>query len=640
MLVTLPEKQVIKNTTPKTNKIIKKYTGEKLQVKVDVSQEIKDKVSNGEIFFEVWTNINEDKHHGYPIRLKNNELIKEIDLTQTGFYTLAIRYRHNGEEYWLWQTKKENFTKLHVHPSYVRKDITYNAFVRFFGQRKLREDGTKKYGDVGTFDDLKHKLDYIKSLGANILYLNPIHLIGELMKKTDQHSKIPSYMQPGSPYSIKDYKSIDPELAIDKDHSQSHFHSLSDPMKEFKELVDEAHKRDMKVYLDLVFNHTSHDSVLQRLHPEWFLYKEKIQSVKDKFIYPHEVKDGKPWGDPKHTFCPLDHGYWWWDAAQVNWEYMIPKAENEPPKNPTINEMWEYFKSIPKYWMKHTGVDGFRCDVAYRVPPKFWKECIEEATKYAKELHHEDKTKGKDVVFIAETYVNQVNELLSAGFTAAYGDYGNKLYTPLTLKGYLDYIYNKSGDHFPENSTFFIFPECHDFKRLPEKILGKHKDEKLAEKVNMSRWFITAYLPGMPMLFNGFEKLEWNPINLFSYSDINWEKDEDLVEFVKKTNKIRNKYPTLQTGAYKYVPLRGGLNDRSQIFSFLRYDENSTFLIVTNMDVRHEAKATLMLPHLPHLNFNEPYRLKDLHNKQVFERSTPNLFIDLKPGKSHLFKIE
>jgi glycosidase len=531
-----------------------------------------------------------------------------------------------------------------VDPAYIDNSIVYNAFIRFHGETEITKNGKVKFGHSGTFDDLKKRLDTIKKMGINILYLNPIHPIGELYRNYNPHDQYPDYMQPGCPYSIKDYKAIDPELAIDKDHSQGPHTSLSDPMIEFKELVKEAHKRGIKVYMDLVFNHTSHDFVLQRLHPEWFLYKEDIKSLEAPYIYSEQIKDGKPWGNAKNTMCPFDHGYWWEDAAQLNWEYKLSEGINKPPNNPTLKDMREYFKAIPKYWIKHMGIDGFRCDVAYRIPMDFWNECIHEAREFAKQEHPHNGSLTGDVVFIAESYVDEVRELLEAGFTSVYGDYSNKLYSVLTLKGYLDYMYDVSGKYFPENTRFFIFPECHDFIRNTKKLLGQLADDAvLSERANKSRWTLTAMLPGIPMIFNGFEKLEWHPINLFSYSAINWESDKDLKKFIIKTNNIRNKHVALQKGKYIHVPTAQGISEQSQLFSFLRQYEHKerkeTFLICVNMDLHNRCDTHIYIDVNSGIDTSKKYVLKDLLNNKQYIREGNDIHIILNPGESHIFQV-
>ena len=94
----------------------------------------------------------------------------------------------------------------------------------------------------GTFAALEGDLDRIKALGTDIIWLLPIHPIGQLNKKGGL----------GCPYSISDYRGINPAYGTEDD---------------LKHLVGEIHARGMLCIIDVVYNHTSHDSVLFREHP-------------------------------------------------------------------------------------------------------------------------------------------------------------------------------------------------------------------------------------------------------------------------------------------------------------------------------------------------------------------------------------
>jgi glycosidase len=582
-----------------------------------------------------------------------------VSLNDSGFYTYGIRYKAEFKKSWEWlqnEAGEKVEISVQVDPNWVEAAIFYCVFVRFFKGKttnyqgyergieplhgsdreelfsKLpRTEDTVMPGEGGTFDDVKAHLDTLHEMGVRALYFNPIHLIGQLYRGYNMMDGLPSYLQPGSPYSIKDYKSIDPELTYDKDTQR---HLLSDPHKEFLDLIEAAHEREMYVIMDMVFNHTAHDFIFQRIRPEWYLYKERITSLSDPYLYPEDVQKGLPWGDPRHTMAPYDHGMWWEDAAQLNWEYMLPEAPNEPPPNYSLKEMWNYFKSIPKYWIKHFGVDGFRCDIAYRIPPAFWKECISEARAVAKA---NKKNLAQDTVFIAEAYTNNLEMLQKVGFTAVYGDYSNKLSNPLNLKGYLDYMYNLETANFPENSRWFIFPESHDFGRTPEKVAGNDsQNQDIALRANTSRWLLTATLPGMPLIFNGFEKIEWQPVNLFSYGAVDWERNTDLREFIARVNSIRNESVALQKGSYVFLDTNQGVCEKTQIFAFLRETAEQQMLVVVNMDLYDEAGPTII--YLPE-RFASAYELRDMLTGINFEREGRELIVKLPPGEGHIFKI-
>lgn len=583
-----------------------------------------------------------------------------IMMRRSGFYTWNLRFRKTGTKTWHWLKDGQNRKvsgEIQVDPSWLAQAIVYCVFVRFFKgktqiepvqrspaslgvsdqsiddlkQKQVHHKALVKPGEGGTFDDVKAYLDTLQSMQVNVLYFNPIHTIGELYRGYNLLDQLPGYLQPGSPYSIKDYKAIDPELAYDKDKKT---HLLSDPQQEFKDLIQAAHERGMFIIMDLVFNHTAHDFVFQRIRPEWYVYKDHINSLTDPYLYPDDIHLGKPWGDPRHSLAPYDHGVWWEDCAQLNWEYKMPQAPNLPPPNYSLNEMWEYFKAIPSYWVTRFGIDGFRCDVAYRVPPAFWKACISETRKTAQRVK---TNRSHDVVFVAETYNDEVETLQAAGFSAVYGDYSHKLKSPLELKGYLDYIYNQSVTTFPQGSKWFHFPDSHDFDRTPRKVLGDQANNPEAGLLaNQSRWVLTATLPGIPLLFNGFEKIEWQPINIWSYGAIDWEKEADLKTYITKVNTIRRHLPALQKGDYLYLETNQGLNEQTQLFAYLRTYGSQTVIVVVNMDVYHQAgPATIKLPP----TFKGTYTLSDHLKNTHFERKGQDLIVILPPGGAHIFEV-
>jgi glycosidase len=161
----------------------------------------------------------------------------------------------------------------------------------------------------GTFRAAETHLPRLKALGVDILWLMPIHEIGIKNRKGTL----------GSPYSVKDYYSVNPE-----------FGNLED----LKHFVTLAHQQGFRVILDWVANHTAWDCNLVDSHPEWY------------------VRDWK--GD----FRPTP----WWD-----WQDIIDLDYN----NPSVRE---YMTQALKYWVLEADIDGYRCDVAGFVPTDFWNQ--------------------------------------------------------------------------------------------------------------------------------------------------------------------------------------------------------------------------------------------------------------------------
>ena len=116
-------------------------------------------------------------------------------------------------------------------PSWLRDGVIYEIYPRDFSP-------------AGTLNGVTQRLDDLKKLGVTILWVMPIHPIGEKERKGNL----------GSPYSIKDYYAVDPAYGT---------------LDDFKRLVSEAHQRGMKVIMDLVADHTSWDSVMMS-HPDFY----------------------------------------------------------------------------------------------------------------------------------------------------------------------------------------------------------------------------------------------------------------------------------------------------------------------------------------------------------------------------------
>ncbi|MEM9600167.1 MAG: alpha-amylase family glycosyl hydrolase [Pseudomonadota bacterium] len=119
-----------------------------------------------------------------------------------------------------------------THPDWSRDAVIYQI-------------NTRQYSQAGTFAAVEADLDRIQSLGVDILWLMPIHPIGEARRKGEL----------GSPYAVADFRKVNPELGTEDD---------------FRSLVNAAHERGMKVIIDWVANHSAWDNWMITQHPEWY----------------------------------------------------------------------------------------------------------------------------------------------------------------------------------------------------------------------------------------------------------------------------------------------------------------------------------------------------------------------------------
>jgi oligo-1,6-glucosidase len=193
-----------------------------------------------------------------------------------------------------------------------KEGIAYQAYVRSF--KDSNGDG------VGDLRGIIEKLDYLQELGINILYLNPIN-----KSPNDDNG-----------YDISDFRDI-----------MDDFGTLED----FKDLISELHKRNMKLVMDLVINHSSDE------HP-WFTEsrKNKDNPYRDYYIW-HPGKDGNP---PNNWGSFFGGSAWQYDEASEEY-YLHIFSKKQPDFNWRNEKLREDLKDMIRYWIEK-GVDGFRMD--------------------------------------------------------------------------------------------------------------------------------------------------------------------------------------------------------------------------------------------------------------------------------------
>ena len=177
--------------------------------------------------------------------------------------------------------------------------MIYEVFVRSFTPE-------------GTLRAATARLDSVRALGVDVVWLMPIYPVGELNRKG----------RLGSPYAVRDYTAVDPRLG-----------TLADA----RALVARAHALGMRVVLDWVANHTAPDHAWVSAHPEWYT----------------AGADGARPVPPAGTD--------WFDTADL--DYAAPGLA-------------EAMTAEMAFWVRDVGVDGFRCDVAGMVPEAFWTPAI------------------------------------------------------------------------------------------------------------------------------------------------------------------------------------------------------------------------------------------------------------------------
>lgn len=421
-------------------------------------------------------------------------------------------------------------------PAWFRDIVLYEIFPRSFYDSN--GDG------IGDLKGIVAKLDYITSLGAGAIWLTPIF-------------ESPSYHG----YDTIDYYKILPEFGTEDD---------------LRELVREAHKRNIRVLLDYVVAHTSNE------HP---FFKDAYGNLKSQYA---------DW-------------YHWLDATHTQYESF---ASNDvmPTLNHDNPQVERYLIDVAKYWMK-TGIDGYRADYVLNVPHPFWKK-----------LRAESKAINPDFVLLAEAWTNAlaIKPYYADEFDATfdfplYGDIqgshdklGNSILlgkrSPMAMDGTLTSVPRL----YPPGAQRVTFVENHDTNRAMSQVNGNVPRAKLG-----TMWLLT--LPGTPMVYYGGEigmagvkakddKPLREPMDWYAPESgagmTTWHKPADrsnksndgvsveeqagksdsLLEYHRALIAMRNANSALRTGVFEKIELDTNAN----VYAYLRQDSTASFVVVLN----------------------------------------------------------
>jgi len=323
---------------------------------------------------------------------------------------------------------------------------------------------------VGPIPRWEKHLDRIGRMGFTWIFLNPIHTPGIS----------------GSLYAVKDYLSLNPlffpTLGEDPEAALSHF-------------LQEASRRNLKVMLDLVINHTAIDSPLVLEHPEWYAKDEKGFIKHPGAIDPADATLVTVWGD-------------------------LAELEYWPPPDP--EGLLRYWEAVLAKYLK-LGFLGFRADAAYKIPGDFWGRLIAKARKLEPRVQFFGETLG--------CRLEECSQLATAGF---------------------DFFYNSSKwwdfqeDWCLEQYRMFrrlapsvSFPESHDTERLAAESGG-------APEVARQRYLFAAFFSAGLMMPIGYEYGFRKRLHVVKTRPQDWEGiNYDLSRYIAGVNLMKKSCPVL-----------------------------------------------------------------------------------------------
>jgi glycosidase len=425
-----------------------------------------------------------------------------------------------------------------------REAVFYEIFVRSFNDSN--GDG------IGDFNGITARLDYLQSLGITGLWLMPIN-------------PSPSYHG----YDVINYYAVNPEYGT---------------MDDFKRLLEQAHKREMRVIIDLVLNHTS------SRHP-WFqdANSRPDSPYRDWYVWAAEYP-GNRWYAGNEGYY---YGYFWNEMPDLNYN------------NPEVTAQME---KMSLYWLNDVGVDGFRIDAA--------KHLVEEGLKLESTPANHEWLKA----YYAAVKKEAPNAYLIGEIYGA-GSLVSKIY-----ENELDHIFNfeiasgavnsanggansgiRSAIAFAEKDNpegnFATFLTNHDQERAMSTLRGDINKAKVAS-------FLLLTSPGTPFLYYGEEigmtgkkpdenlrtPMQWDASTNAGFTSrrpwINVNQDyttgtsvaaqekdpASLLNHYRALIALRQDHPALRSG--KAILLETGSN---AVFAMLRHSQDESLLILVNL---------------------------------------------------------
>jgi glycosidase len=464
-------------------------------------------------------------------------------------------------------------------PGWTSQAVGYEIFVRSFAD----SDGD----GIGDLKGLISKLDYLndgkpggQDLGVDLIWLMPI---------------FPASSYHG--YDVEDYLAINPEYG-----------SLED----FEELVDQAHRRGIRVIIDLVINHSSIN------HP-WFVESAGDPQSSKRDWYNWRADD-PGWTQPWGNYAPVWHqkngayyyALYWYGMPDLNFE------------NPDLLQEIEH---IVLFWLER-GVDGFRVDGARYLVEN------EDGTLYDTPKTHQVAKHIKEIarqfvdecIFVAEAWTNVKSVATYFGNADEYDlafnfDFADALPRALKAQNPTDVIrvvYNV-GKHFSQRKCDAPFFENHDMDRLSTALAGLY-DQRL---LRIAAVLLLA-LPGTPFVYYGqelglanatecsgdvcrrapmpwtntqtagfTEGTPWTPFSADSQTqsvETQVADRDSLLSFYRKLIDYRRTYPGLTSNQLVRCE-----TDQDQVYAFIRGDSADQVLIVINFSDQAIAQMQLDL---------------------------------------------
>jgi len=318
----------------------------------------------------------------------------------------------------------------------------------------------------------------------------------------------------GSYYAVADYVAVNPEFGT---------------MADWKNLVKAIHSKGMKVIIDWVPNHTGSDHKWLTTHPDFF------------------VKDST--GKPAVMFD-------WTDTRQLDYKNMV---------------MQDSMIASMKFWLINSGIDGFRCDVAWNVPGTFWKKCISQLKKQRKDifmLAEGDKTylhpSGFDATYPWDMF--HMMEKIAKGERPAFG---------------LDSVRQKYDTVYPKNAMILYFTSNHDENSWNHADFGTFPGAVHAPFAVFSQTMGKT----IPLIYGGQEEPILRALEFFEKDPMVF-KEYKRAAFYKTLLNLRKNNVALAADA-SFRKIKAG--DSTAVYAFVREKAGKKILVILNLSANEQT---------------------------------------------------
>lgn len=552
-------------------------------------------------------------------------------------------------------------------PHTKRKYVIYQVFTRLFGNTNTTNKpwGTIEENGVGKFNDFTEKaLQEIKGLGVTHIWYTgvPHHAVINDYTEFGISNDDPDVVKgrAGSPYAVKDYYNVNPDLAV----------NVENRLDEFESLIKRTHQAGLKVIIDIVPNHVARNYKSLSKPDDFEDFGEDDDTTvvyhKDNNFYynPNESfkvpewKSGySPLGDEKHPLedhqFPEQPAKWtgngsrlsqpdmndWYETVKLNYgispegkkdfdelpegfEDKNYKIHFEFWKDKEVPNSWLKFRDIALYWLDK-GVDGFRYDMAEMVPVEFWSF-----------MNSSIKIKNPYAFLLAEVY-------------------NPSLYRDYIKKGKMDYLYDKvqlydtlkhvMQGHGKTDNIPPILEDLADIEHHMLHFLENHDEQRIAspdfagnpEKAKPAMVVSATSSTSPTMIYFGQEVGEDGSENagfgtstrtsIFDYVGVpahqRWinNRQFDGGGLTQEESKLRDFYKRLLNFTITSEALMGEYQDihtynrentkdySDGLLSFVRWYDNQKLIVISNFDAKKEGVFKLKLPE----NLVETWQLEE-----------------------------